>query len=364
MKRIVLAAALFLTATALFAYNVPYGGEELFRITSPELLSGAASASGGANFTVLPASIAYNPAIPAGEQRVTADLSGALLFNSHQLPIQDTHADSPFGGGFQAGVIIPTKIAVFSGTVSGLFSNFLNMDLGNSISFKAGVSKEVFERLSLGANVYGGGYWAQGDGDFSVGIDVGVLYEFGDLGIFKDARVGVAILNIGKNGGNFLRSTKRLYDGRRETGYPSFFTPRVSFASAIWQTDDLALSFSADLAFPSFQNVVFDAALGLDIADRVRVSCGWQANLREFIAGARDADITSVNVLSIGVSVKFGINTRGIAERNAEWEQSEIIPSVAYQALYSRIHDVSFGAHLKLGTQDTEGPEIILWDEE
>ena len=61
MKKVILAAFFLAGMAELFAYNPPYGGEDLYRLAHPELMSGAASAAGGPNFTIVPASITYNP---------------------------------------------------------------------------------------------------------------------------------------------------------------------------------------------------------------------------------------------------------------------------------------------------------------
>ena len=76
MKKVILAAFFLAGMAELFAYNPPYGGEDLYRLAHPELMSGAASAAGGPNFTIVPASITYNPALTAGVQRADIDFSG------------------------------------------------------------------------------------------------------------------------------------------------------------------------------------------------------------------------------------------------------------------------------------------------
>ena len=59
MKKIfAVVAAVAVSSASLFAYNPPFGGEELFRLTNPEMLSGSSSsAAGGPAFNVIPASI-------------------------------------------------------------------------------------------------------------------------------------------------------------------------------------------------------------------------------------------------------------------------------------------------------------------
>ena len=49
MKKVILAAAFLAGMAELFAYNPPYGGEDLYRLANPELMSGAASEIGRAH---------------------------------------------------------------------------------------------------------------------------------------------------------------------------------------------------------------------------------------------------------------------------------------------------------------------------
>ena len=80
-------AALLISAVSLYAYNPPAGGENLFGISSPAQLTSASSAAGGAFFDITPSSIAFNPALPAFEQRVmldAGDRKSTRLNSSHK----------------------------------------------------------------------------------------------------------------------------------------------------------------------------------------------------------------------------------------------------------------------------------------
>ena len=48
MLKKIIASAVLCAGAALYAYNPPAGGQNLLRISSPELLSEGASAAGGA----------------------------------------------------------------------------------------------------------------------------------------------------------------------------------------------------------------------------------------------------------------------------------------------------------------------------
>lgn len=356
MKRIILAAAFLAGMAELFAYNPPYGGEELYRLTHPELMSGAASAAGGPNFTIVPASITYNPALVAGEQRADIDFSGTVFYNFDKVKIEGESSDKTAGGGFQAGMIVPTKWSVFSLTANMLFADFYGMDLRKTLTFHGGAAKEVNETLSVGANVYTGLYMGSGS-DFSAGIDLGALFKMDDFSIFTNPRLGFSLLNIGKTADY---KTVGIDEKKESSAYPSMLTPRVGFASTVFDVRNWKGSFSTDLAFPVFQNCIMDLGFGFEYNKFVRLSFAWQSNLREIVEGKADG----VSFISVGVSFKLGITSKRISETNADWEKSEVTPSVATQTLYSGIQAVSFGARLDLGLKDTDAPEIILWNEE
>lgn len=355
MKNMLACIVLCVCCAGLFAYNPPYGGEELFRLTNPELMRGAASAAGGPDFTVVPSSITYNPALSAGEQRVGIDLSGTAFFNNDKIRIEGAKSDKSVGGGFQAGMIIPTRWSVFSFTTSALFADFYGMDVRKTAIVHAGVAKELTDRLCVGGNIYTGFYMGSG-ADFSIGADLGALYKMEDFGIFQSPRLGFSLLNMGKPADY---DTLGIDDDASSSPYPSIFTPRASFAATLFRAKKWTGGFSADAAFPAFQNCIADLGFGVDYNNFVRLSAAWQANIREIAEGGMDG----LSSFSVGASFRIGITSKTISEKNADWERSEIVPAVATQSLYSGIQAVSFGAKLDLGLKDTEAPEIYMWNE-
>ena len=101
------------------------------------------------------------------------------------------------------------------------------------------------------------------------------------------------------------------------------------------------------MIYPSLQ------ALFVDI---VRIKVGNELNIREMIEN-------KASILpSVSVSVKFGINTKDdsfFAKQG--WQQSEIVPAVAYKNLKGNIQVASVGITAHLGLKDTTPPEINLW---
>ncbi|MBP5444206.1 MAG: hypothetical protein J6Y60_13295 [Treponema sp.] len=348
MKKTALLAAFSLFSAALFAYNPPFGGENLYKLSNPTLMSGGDSASGGPLFNVIPASISYNPALTAIEQRTVLNLSGSLMFNAKNFD------SSSLGWGAQAGITMPTKWMVFSGTINAVFSGEAGLPVGNTIIVHAGIAKELLDDIYIGLNLYGGSYFSHGS-DWSIGCDFGLLYK-GEksIGLLREPRIGLSVLNIGRSAGNDYEVPG--VDGTFEgTAFPGILTPRISLGATVLQTWGWKAGFSADASFPACKNAVFDLAFAVSYNDLVELNVGWQANVRELAEGGK------ANWLSIGLSCKIMLSS---SKKNDTWQQSEIVPSVAWQNMYSEVQNISAGATLYLGQEDNEAPEIYLWDED
>lgn len=81
-KHFFTAAALFMAAY-VFAYNPPVGGQTLFNLSSPTQLASASSCAGGGIFMPGADSIAFNPALPALEQRIQLDAAFSALISTN-----------------------------------------------------------------------------------------------------------------------------------------------------------------------------------------------------------------------------------------------------------------------------------------
>lgn len=350
-KRILIICVTLFSMVNLFAYNPSLGSEKLFKISNPELLSGAASASGGPILTIVPGSIAYNPALAVFEQRTNLNLSATTLFGG---------SDKNFGMGFQLGTIIPTRFYVYSANLNGVFSNFASMDLGDSFDLHLGIAKEIVEKkLSVGLNLYNGYYFNSKEFDYTVGADLGMLYVFDDMGFLKSPRLGISLLNLGKPASN-SPSSSALKKDKLSHSDSGFITPRVSFAGTLFDVKSFTGGFSADLTCPSFQNAILDLALGFSYNDFVNLFVSWDFNVLETVKYQAKGLVYP----NICLSFKFAFNSSKILKNNENWSQSEISPSLAWQNLYDGIQALSFGAKFNLGMEDTSAPDIFLWDEE
>lgn len=348
MLKKIIASAVLCAGAALYAYNPPAGGQNLLRISSPELLSEGASAAGGALYSVSPDSVVNNPALTAFEQRAVLNLSGTMLFDSKD------ESDKSVGGAFEGGILLPSRWCVSSFLVQGVFVPFYDMHLGNSFNFTANVAKDVTDKLSVGVSAELGIFYGH-NSDWRGGVNLGAFYDFGEAGFFKDIRFGAVLLNIGKQLGN---TTVLGITGSEASEWPGIATPKIGAAATFFEQNNFKAGASLDFSFPSFQNFVCDAGLQLLFADVIKVSSSWEYDAREFSEGSK-------NILpSVGVSFQFKFNSKnGSLLAKKGWEQSEMTVSGAWKQLYKNVNAVSAGAKINLGLKDTQAPEIILWGE-
>jgi len=349
IKKLLITTTTLFLGTSVFAYNPPAGGQNLLRISSPELLLGAKSSAGGPIFNVTPDSIVNNPALPAFNQRSSLELSGSMLFDSKD------ESDKSIGGAFGIGTTIANRWCVPTFLLQGVFVPYYDMNLGNSIDFTAGYSKDITDNVSVGLNLNVGLLWGYGS-DWTASASLGAYYDYGDISFLKDVRFGAVLSNLGKMFTDtevFGIDSETIED--YATSWPGLATLRMGTAATLVDKNNFQLGMSFDIATPTFQNVVFDAGLQMKIAEVIKVSTGWEFDVREFSNDAK-------NILpSIGVSFNFIFKSKSETLSKNGWDQSEVTTSLAWQKMYENVDAVSISAIVDLGLQDTQAPEIELW---
>lgn len=351
---------------ALFAYNPPAGGQNVLRLTEPQLITGAHSAAGGGIFGVTPASIVNNPALTAWEQRITLDVAGTLFFNSNKDYESGDHA---LGEAFEGGILIPSRWCVSTLLFQGVWSEFIDMPVGDSINFTGGVSKDITDQVSVGLSAnFGLLYGDVVDSDWTASVALGAFYDFGDLAFMSNLRFGVSMSNIGKmySSSSETIGIKTAKAIRKEdddfddaTSWPGIATIRTGVAATMLKTDVMDLGLSLDFSYPAFQNFVADVGLQLQFWDFLKISSSWEFDAQEFANDAKNL------MPSVGVSFKFLFRSKeGSYLARKGWAESEMTVSGAWKQLYENVNAVSAGAILNLGLEDTKAPEIILWGEE
>ena len=175
----------------------------------------------------------------------------------------------------------------------------------------------------------------------------------------KDCRWGFSLTGMGR-GYRPKNVTGVIKAGEALSGTPSPFTPHFGLAGSFVDVKNFKGGFSFDLSAPTWQNVIFNPALQFVFFNMINLNCGWDFNLREFIA-------TKV-VCAPAVSLSFRFNFT--ASKNTDsfiakqgWSQSEMDVAGGYRYVTDGIHAVAAGVTIYTGQKDTEPPVINLWEE-
>ena len=346
MRKIIFSFLILCTSCFVFAYNPVANGNNIFEFTSPRLISSASSVAGGGLKGITSSSTALNPALIAGEQRWTLDLDYSAFIGSG--------SSSSYGQGMQVGMIMPSRFGVGSVVLQGIFLDKTpQLNLGNVFTLRGAFAKDITDELYFGVGLYGG-FGA----DWALAADIGFWYNIKQikwLPFLKDARWAFSVTGLGKS---FEKEILAL-NGESISDYPMPFTPRVGVAGNLFDVKNFSGGMSLDFSFPTFQNVVFNAGLEFMIANIIRISTGWKADLREILAEQATLLPTA------GISFKFnfsGSEDSFLAKKG--WQKSEAEVATAYQYFKDDLHLASGGMTLRLGQKDTVAPEITLWDNE
>ncbi len=349
MKKLLFAAAGLFASVSLFAYNPPAGGQNVLRLSSPFLLGGSASAAGGALYEVIPSSIVNNPALPAFEQRIVLDV-GATMFND------SNDIDGKTGSSFDAGLLIPGRYGVATFLAQGVFAPLIDMHLGKSVNFTGNVSKDITDYVSVGMNLNLGIFWGY-ESDWTASASFGAFWNYGDLAFMKNVRFGAALMNLGK----MYSQTEVLGISGDDYAdmWPGLATPKVGMGATLFESGKFEIGASVDLSSPAFQDFVLNAGCNIQYAKFLKLSTGWEYDVREYAEGSR-------NVMpSVVLSFKFNFSSKdGSMLANKGWQESEMTVAAGWQQLYEDVNAYSAGAVLKLGMPDNEAPKITLWGEE
>lgn len=352
MKRFAIAAvAMSIITSAISAYNPPISGDSFYELSSPRQLTNGSSVTGGGLFYANPESLNVNPALTATEQRIDLNLGYTALFAGN------SDNGSSYGNAFQTGILIPFKWAVLTGYLNGTMISLEQMNIGNSMTLKSGLAKEITDHLNVGLSINSGIFWGA-DTDWSLSANLGFIYNYGNLGFLKDFRYGASVLNLGKNFAN--TQLPKLDSDTTEGTFPTLATVKIGAAGTLLATDSVKLGASLDLTTPCFMNLIADVGLQFTIKDIVYINVADKFNLRELING-----YTNV-IPSVGVSFRFTFNVKNseYLEKNG-WNQSEMSASAAWKQLYKSVNAVSAGVDLNLGLKDETPPVItILFEEE
>jgi flagellar hook assembly protein FlgD/outer membrane protein OmpA-like peptidoglycan-associated protein len=316
-------SVLLLFASAFFA-SAESGFLDFY---SPQFLGGGA----GSATLESPAGTVLNPAVSAGRQRITLDLS--------YLALTQLTPSFLWGGNiFNLGITYPTRAGVLSGIARFAHADFPGTGLawGSQAALNVSFSKDLFPDLYVGA-----GLGFQIGSDWGLGLDLGFLKLVGDLGFLRDFRWGVALRDLGK-----------AYPSPGSLGAPPAFTPAVGASFALVKTDMLELSLAPDLSFPSFQDARFLLGLEFGVADIFFLNAAYVFDLRQSFG----IETSRSFPLTFGLSLKLN----GLGAKAAGQDVTEIKSTIAAAPLQQGIWGFGAGVNVPLGVRDVTPPAISL----
>lgn len=312
-----------------------YAESGFLDFSSAQLLAGGA----GSASLDSPQGILLNPAVSAGEQRVVLDLSW--------IPLLGLGAEQGWGNVFNLGVTIPTRAGVFSSSGRFASASFPSLNWGTLGALNLSFSKDLYPRLWIGAGLgaeFGGG---AGETDWGLGLDLGFLNVIGDSGAFKDLRWGAAIRNMGRGYTYTATPAPSVVLAR-----PPIFTPALGAAFSLVRTDQLRLSFSPEISFPTFKDIRLGFGAEFAVADIFFLDMAGIFDLRQVLGLEPARQIP----ISFGASLKL----KNLKIKGKGFEVNEFKSTFAAAPLQDGIWAFGAGINVPFGLRDTTPPQITV----
>jgi len=301
-------------------------------LASPVFLGGG----GGTATLETPSGTILNPAISAGRERVTFDLSYIAL-------TQLTPGFVLGGDIVNLGVTLPNRAGVFTAigrfATAGFSPTVSGLQWGPLAGLNLSFSKDLFPDLYIGV-----GLGAEIGSDWGLGLDLGFLNFVGDIGFLKDFRWGGAVRNIGKAYMDTSTSGS--------LGIPPAFTPAVGASFTVVKAKDLQRSFAPDLSFPSFQDIRFALGMTFSVADIFFLNTAYTFDARQ----ASGAEPSRSFPISFGITLKLS----GIGAKAAGQDVTELNSSVAAAPLEDGVWGFGLGVNVPIGVRNVTPPAITL----
>ena len=327
----------FVVLTSAFAQNdgaSPVGATTAQDLFAPSMAGrgGFTTSQGGA-----PAS-ALNPAAEGEAQRIIFDLG--------YLALLGLGSEDGFGSAINLGAIIPTRYAVFGGSVRFLHSPFDSFPLGTSFSANLNAAKEIFPRMSVGAGL-NIGYSNLDNFGLTLSADLGFRYNVGNLGPLENFTWAVVARSLG------LSKIPPMFTPAGGVSFDFFRIPGEGGGP-----DPLRMSFAADLMFPTLQNMAGKAGLQLLIAEFISISTSTQFNIRESVSPI-DSPPSAIPSIGLGVNWSLRPGGRRIV-RDTLPSDGELALDLAAKPLYSGVWAMGGGLTWTVGVADSNPPVITI----
>ena len=252
---------------------------------SPAFLGGSANS---VSLESPPATL-LNPAVAAGKQRVTLDLSYIGLMDFSPAFLWGGHI-------INLGITLPTRAGVFSAVGRFAQAEFTSLAWGGLGGLHLSFAKDLFEDFYVGI-----GLGAELGADWGLWGDLGFLHLPGDIGFMKDFRWGMALRGLGK--GYEPASSSTAPDG---LAWPPTFTPAIAASFSLIDKDPFLLTVSGDLSAPTFQDLRLQLGTEFSAADLVFLDLYLNADLRQMLTPPA-GDPARTLPLGFGLSLKMRV---------------------------------------------------------
>ncbi|HOV93585.1 MAG TPA: FlgD immunoglobulin-like domain containing protein [Spirochaetales bacterium] len=331
-KWLIVVGVLFLALGSAFGYDPAKGAIFLPSVYSPWGLSRA--------FTVTdldgPWATLTNPAAQAGSQLYAVQASYTAL--------------TDFGAGTQgfgsAGSVafsspVPFGVWGASAQVFSAPATMSSMPLGSFGTFNINFSKALLPDLYLGTAVHVSLGSNNSVSAWGLGADLGAIRLLGDIGGLKDARVGLALLNMGK--GYVTSSYPPGLLGGASSAYPATFTLGLGARGYLVETYNWNIDAGMDLWTPSFADLNGSFSLGLEYRQVLMLRLGWSAGLKDLQANSGRSIVPT-----LGLSGRIPLGKTA----------NSATLSAAAAPLYDSLYGISAGANIDFGKEDKNPPVI------
>ncbi|MDR2110792.1 MAG: gliding motility-associated C-terminal domain-containing protein [Spirochaetaceae bacterium] len=313
-------------ARGLFAS--PEGSDTVTDLYSPVLAgSGGFTTSQGGG----PAS-AINPAAGGAAQ--------LAVFDAGYLALPSLALEPGLGHAFKLGAHLPTRYAVFGGSVHFLRSPFDKFPVGTTFGGNLNIAKELYPGLNVGAgfNFGFGTVW-------SLWGVLGFRYNTGRLGKLDNFTWAFVMRTLGKS------------------WTPTAFTPLAGVSFDLFRitgagnaADPLRVTLAADLGFPGFTNVTAKAGLSVTALEILTIAISTGVNFRESLYGN---GIPIIPALGITVNIPLKMTGGKIAGGRLP-KNGDIGITGAIKPLYNNVWAFGGGLTWTAGVIDKTPPLITV----
>jgi flagellar hook assembly protein FlgD/outer membrane protein OmpA-like peptidoglycan-associated protein len=284
-----------------------------------------------------PLASALNPAAAALEQRTRLE--------ANYLALMSFSPSLQWGNAINAGASLPTAFGVLSFSGQFLSSPYAATNLGTYAGLHVAFSKDLYPNFLIGLGVNAAYGSRSGIDDWSLGGDVGVIHNLGDVLFLKDFTWALAFRNMGKG----------LAPAAGLEYLPKAFTPALGLSFKPVKTDAFTWTVFGDFTFPGFSNFLLFAGTELDFFHVVYARASYHLDAAEAATAASRFPFSFGLSVVVSLDIKDSSGSVGRAMSG-----SDIAVDAAFAPLGADVYGAGLGVNLAIGSLDRTPPVIAL----